>query len=134
MILSVKQILAGVYPVAQVREPYSAIAYLGQRLNLPMLLRLQHPEYNTQQQDLGESEWSAMDICEGNQQIFEHCKALTFIYINIVTDLIWKKIMCKHSRIFEHSLVRTAEAAPLIFLTNSDAGCEQRHRNSFNPF
>ena len=67
LILSVLQILAGIYPIAQVREPYSAIAYLGQRLNLPKLLRLQQPECNTHQQGLEESEWSAMDICEGNQ-------------------------------------------------------------------
>ena len=79
LILSVLQILAGIYPIAQVREPYSAIAYLGQRLNLPKLLRLQQPECNTHQQCLGESEWSAMDICEGNQNNILNFEVLSCI-------------------------------------------------------
>ena len=79
LILSVLQILAGIYPIAQVREPYSAIAYLGQRLNLPKLLRLQQPKCNTHQQSLGESEWSAMDICEGNQNNILNFEVLSCI-------------------------------------------------------
>ena len=79
LILSVIQILAGIYPIAQVREPYSAIAYLGQRLNLPNLLRLQQPECNTHQRGLGETEWSAMDICEGNQYKILNFKVLSCI-------------------------------------------------------
>ncbi|CAH1785669.1 unnamed protein product, partial [Owenia fusiformis] len=39
------QVLAGIYPIAQVREPYSVVMYLAERLPLKQLLKLQqHPE------------------------------------------------------------------------------------------
>ena len=38
------QILSGTYPIAQVREPYSVVGYLAQRVPLVRLLRLEHPE------------------------------------------------------------------------------------------
>lgn len=37
------QILSGIYPIAQVREPYTVVGYLARRLPLVQLLRLQHP-------------------------------------------------------------------------------------------
>lgn len=37
------QILSGIYPVAQVREPYTAVGYLAERVPLMQLLRLEHP-------------------------------------------------------------------------------------------
>jgi len=37
------QILSGIYPVAQVREPYTAVGYLAERVPLVQLLRLEHP-------------------------------------------------------------------------------------------
>ncbi len=37
------QVLSGVYPVAQVREPYTAVGYVAARLPLVELLSLQHP-------------------------------------------------------------------------------------------
>lgn len=52
------QVLMGCYPISQLREPYTAIAYLAQRINLVRLLRLQHPEGDT------ETTWSAYDVCE----------------------------------------------------------------------
>ena len=52
------QILMGSFPIAQVREPYSVVQYLGERLNLPAILHLQHPS------DDKSAEWSAIDICE----------------------------------------------------------------------
>ncbi|XP_050407789.2 guanine nucleotide-binding protein-like 1 [Patella vulgata] len=57
------QILAGIYPIAQVRDPYTPIGYLAQRIDLPALLRLVHPEYekDIEQKTL---EWSAVYICE----------------------------------------------------------------------
>ncbi|XP_025111798.1 guanine nucleotide-binding protein-like 1 isoform X1 [Pomacea canaliculata] len=61
------QILSGIYPIAQVRDPYSAVGYLAQRLDLPKLLHLSHPD---QEQSHRPSEpqqelpWSALDICE----------------------------------------------------------------------
>lgn len=51
------QILMGSFPIAQLREPYSAVQYLAERLDLPNMLKLQHPEQD--------EEWSAMDICDG---------------------------------------------------------------------
>ncbi|XP_027195761.2 nucleostemin 4 [Dermatophagoides pteronyssinus] len=53
------QVLMGCYPISQLREPYTAVGYLAQRINLVRLLRLQHPEGDT------ENIWSAYDICEG---------------------------------------------------------------------
>lgn len=50
----------GCYPIAQLREPYSSIQFLAERLNLIKILNLQHPEP-------GETEWSAMDICDSMQ-------------------------------------------------------------------
>ncbi|KAK7466005.1 hypothetical protein BaRGS_00037442 [Batillaria attramentaria] len=52
----------------QVREPYSAVGYLAQRVDLPSLLRLSHPAGAEQsaKRDRGqEIQWSALDICEG---------------------------------------------------------------------
>ncbi|XP_015121472.1 guanine nucleotide-binding protein-like 1 [Diachasma alloeum] len=51
------QILMGSFPIAQVREPYTTIKFLGERLDLPKLLRIQHQE--------NDETWSALDICEG---------------------------------------------------------------------
>lgn len=51
------QILMGSYPIAQLREPYTAIRYLAERLDLPRLLRIDHPE--------NDDTWSPRDICDG---------------------------------------------------------------------
>lgn len=53
----VNQVLMGSFPIAQLREPFSTIKYLAERLDLPKLLRIDHPE--------NDEEWSAMDICDG---------------------------------------------------------------------
>ena len=37
------QILAGIYPVAQLQEPYSAIRYLAERIPVIQILKLKHP-------------------------------------------------------------------------------------------
>lgn len=50
------QILMGSFPIAQVREPYTAVKFLAERINLPQLLRLQHQD--------NDDTWSAMDICD----------------------------------------------------------------------
>lgn len=64
--LTAFQILGGIYPIAQVQEPYSVIGYLAQRLDLPRLLRIKPVD-----EDMDEKthRWSAMDICEGIQNI-----------------------------------------------------------------
>ncbi|XP_072947079.1 guanine nucleotide-binding protein-like 1 [Epargyreus clarus] len=51
------QILMGSYPIAQLREPYTTIRYLAERLDLPKLLRIDHPE--------NDDTWSPRDICDG---------------------------------------------------------------------
>ncbi|CAH0698190.1 unnamed protein product [Spodoptera exigua] len=51
------QILMGSYPIAQLREPYTTIRYLAERLDMPKLLRIEHPE--------GDETWSPRDICDG---------------------------------------------------------------------
>ena len=55
------QILMGSFPIAQLRQPFSAVQYLAERIDLPNLLKLQHPEQD--------EEWSAMDICDGIYQL-----------------------------------------------------------------
>jgi len=52
------QVLMGSYPISQVREPFSVIQYLGERVDLVAILRLTHPgEKNTHR-------WNAFDVCE----------------------------------------------------------------------
>ncbi|XP_048479993.1 guanine nucleotide-binding protein-like 1 [Plutella xylostella] len=51
------QVLMGSYPIAQLRQPYTTIRYLAERLDLPRLLRMEHPEKD--------DEWSPRDICDG---------------------------------------------------------------------
>ncbi|XP_054663466.1 guanine nucleotide-binding protein-like 1 [Grus americana] len=50
------QVLAGVYPISQLQEPYSAVGYLAARLPLPPLLQLRPPSAATG--------WTAWDLCE----------------------------------------------------------------------
>ncbi|CAO3675763.1 unnamed protein product [Umbelopsis vinacea] len=52
------QILSGMYPIAQVQEPYSTIQYLAERIPLEKVLRLLPPDGNK------DHVWSAWDICE----------------------------------------------------------------------
>lgn len=53
------QVLMGCYPIAQLRQPFAALKYLAERINLVKLLNLQHVNGmdNTEK-------WSTMDICE----------------------------------------------------------------------
>jgi len=51
------QVLCGSYPIAQLREPFSTVKYLGERMDLPKIMGLTHPE--------GEATWSAFDIADG---------------------------------------------------------------------
>ncbi|KAL8562995.1 hypothetical protein ACOMHN_004687 [Nucella lapillus] len=61
------QIVSGIFPIAQLRDPYSTVGYLAQRLDLPRLLHLTHPDMAGK--PLGTpcakvTTWSAFDICE----------------------------------------------------------------------
>ena len=57
------QIVAGIYPIAQVREPYSTVGYIAERLDIPRLLKLKHPE----DEEKRTVKWTAMDICYGEK-------------------------------------------------------------------
>lgn len=54
----------GCYPIAQLREPYSAVGFLAQRIPLQNILNLKHPESDYNDQD-NEIKWSSYDICDG---------------------------------------------------------------------
>lgn len=51
------QVLAGVYPISQLQEPYTAVGFLAARLPLPALLQLRPPS--------NAAGWTAWDLCEG---------------------------------------------------------------------
>lgn len=57
------QVLTGSYPVAHLREPYTAVQFLAQHLDLPQALKLKHPQ-DTDNQEECTNEWSAYDVCE----------------------------------------------------------------------
>uniref|UniRef100_A0A1E1XRN4 Guanine nucleotide-binding protein-like 1 n=1 Tax=Amblyomma sculptum TaxID=1581419 RepID=A0A1E1XRN4_AMBSC len=54
------QVLTGCFPIAQLREPYSAIQFIAERVDIPSILKLKPPE------GAGDSHkpWSAFDLCE----------------------------------------------------------------------
>ncbi|OCT67929.1 guanine nucleotide-binding protein-like 1 [Xenopus laevis] len=52
-----QQILAGIYPIAQIQEPYTSVGYLSCRIPVPQLLKLLQPSG-------GEEGWTAWNICE----------------------------------------------------------------------
>jgi ribosome biogenesis GTPase A len=59
------QILTGVFPIAQVQEPYSVIRYLAELCPIERYLKLKHPDMEG-----SESQsffWSAWTICEGRR-------------------------------------------------------------------
>lgn len=56
------QVLAGIYPIAQIQEPYTAVGYLASRIPVQALLHLRHPEAVDPS---AEHPWCAWDICEG---------------------------------------------------------------------
>nr|XP_054769733.1 guanine nucleotide-binding protein-like 1 [Lytechinus pictus] len=58
------QILSGIYPIAQVQEPYTAVGYLAQRIPLTQILRIRHPEADGSPEGATGAHWSAYDICE----------------------------------------------------------------------
>ena len=61
---SLLQVLAGVYPISQLQEPYSAVGFLASRLPLPTLLGLRPPSTP--------AGWTAWDICEGERRPLCH--------------------------------------------------------------
>ena len=55
------QVLMGCFPIAQLREPYSTIGYLAQRVNLIEILHIKKDEFSDFED---KSVWSAYEICE----------------------------------------------------------------------
>lgn len=55
--------MAGIYPIAQLQEPYSAIRYLAERIPVIEILKLKHPAETSIHEK--ENEWSPLDLCEG---------------------------------------------------------------------
>uniref|UniRef100_A0A8C1X179 Guanine nucleotide-binding protein-like 1 n=1 Tax=Cyprinus carpio TaxID=7962 RepID=A0A8C1X179_CYPCA len=59
------QILAGIYPVSQLQEPYSSVGYLCERINFQSVLKLTHPDHSPEtSQDPKTQDWTAWDVCE----------------------------------------------------------------------
>jgi hypothetical protein len=52
------KIISGIFPIAQIQEPYSVIRYLAERVDMVGRLGVEHPEKDT------ETEYSPLDICE----------------------------------------------------------------------
>lgn len=70
----------GSFPIAQLRDPYSAVRYLAERMDLIGLLRIQHPD--------GDDEWSAADICDGMVSYFLNLLNLFTFMINMFSSLL----------------------------------------------
>ncbi|XP_072316812.1 guanine nucleotide-binding protein-like 1 isoform X3 [Eucyclogobius newberryi] len=63
------QILAGIYPVSQLQEPYSSVGYLCERTAFLSALKLKHPSLMDEKPHLKqpaseELKWTAWDVCE----------------------------------------------------------------------
>ncbi len=55
------QVLAGLYPIAQLQEPYSAVRYISERERVIELLKIEHPQ---KAEVDGDVVWTPLDICE----------------------------------------------------------------------
>ncbi len=58
------QVLMGSYPISQVREPFSVVRYLLERVDLPSVLRIRHPAETGDSGRKRSTGWSAFDVCE----------------------------------------------------------------------
>ncbi|KAK3571878.1 hypothetical protein QTP86_020566 [Hemibagrus guttatus] len=59
------QILAGIYPVSQLQEPYSSVGYLCEHTPFLSVLKLTHPEQSSSTLHTPNAhEWTAWDVCE----------------------------------------------------------------------
>ncbi|XP_048345621.1 guanine nucleotide-binding protein-like 1 [Sphaerodactylus townsendi] len=56
-----QQILAGIYPISQIQEPYTSVGYLAVRIPVQALLKLRHPDVEPSKP---EPLWCAWDVCE----------------------------------------------------------------------
>ncbi|KAL2084021.1 hypothetical protein ACEWY4_019539 [Coilia grayii] len=58
------QILAGIYPVSQLQDPYSSVGYLCERTPYLSILKLKHPNRDELAQKEQQESWTAWDVCE----------------------------------------------------------------------
>lgn len=59
------QVLHGSYPIAQCRDPISSVHYMASRINLPEILKLDHPEHDSKHPEHDSTlEWTPYLICE----------------------------------------------------------------------
>ncbi|KAJ2889354.1 hypothetical protein IWW38_004764, partial [Coemansia aciculifera] len=60
------QVLAGLYNIAQIQEPYTSVLYLAERVPVEKMLGLRMPDHQQQQpgRDGRMPQWSAWAICE----------------------------------------------------------------------
>lgn len=59
------QVLAGIYPVSQLQEPYSSVGHLCERTNYLSILKLTHPDHSPETpHDPSTQDWTAWDVCE----------------------------------------------------------------------
>ncbi len=56
------QVLAGIYPIAQLQEPFRAIRFLAERIPIVDILKIKHPSEPDHIEK--QIEWSPLDICE----------------------------------------------------------------------
>ncbi|XP_066470746.1 guanine nucleotide-binding protein-like 1 isoform X1 [Tiliqua scincoides] len=56
-----QQILAGIYPISQIQEPYTSVGHMAVRIPIQALLKLRHPDA---EHGKPEPPWCAWDICE----------------------------------------------------------------------
>uniref|UniRef100_UPI00398F2882 guanine nucleotide-binding protein-like 1 n=1 Tax=Pristiophorus japonicus TaxID=55135 RepID=UPI00398F2882 len=58
-------ILAGIYPIAQIQEPYTSVGYLAARIPVQKLLKLKPPDVEEDRPgEQAETRFTAWDICE----------------------------------------------------------------------
>jgi hypothetical protein len=58
------QVLAGLYPIAQLRDPYTVIRYLAERIPIIDILQIKHPEVETEEDKEKDLKWSPLYITE----------------------------------------------------------------------
>lgn len=58
------------YPIAQLREPYTSIKYLAERIPVINLLKLKHPNDESKHETTSKTnQWTTYDICDGNSKL-----------------------------------------------------------------
>ncbi|XP_053147828.1 guanine nucleotide-binding protein-like 1 isoform X3 [Hemicordylus capensis] len=61
LVVRQQQILAGIYPISQIQEPYTSVGHMAVRIPIQALLKLKHPDV---EHGKPEPPWCAWDICE----------------------------------------------------------------------